>query len=157
MASPPVPQTRVSSVAGVPGLREEVSGLVPASTGCHTLENPGASARGQNPDQRKIPQQGSQGGVHGRGKGAKVAPEGHTHRKAQPLMGGGGGGKSNGRGWSWQARRGGRKQETIKEKWNPGLGSAGVMEPCRLSSGGEEEASWGIGGGGRGAVWGGGS
>lgn len=115
MASPPVPQTRVSSVAGVPGLQEEVSGLVPASTGCHTLENPGASARGQNPDQRKVPQQGSQGGVHGRGKGAKVAPEGHTHRKAQPLMGGAGAGRAmGGAGVGRRAGEEGNKKQSRK-------------------------------------------
>lgn len=44
-----------------------------------------------------------------------------------------------GQGCSWQEPRGGRKQETIKEKSNPGLGLAEAMGQ-RLSSG------WGGGG-----------
>ena len=43
--------------------------------------------------------------------------------------------KRGGQGWNWQEPKGGRKQETIKEKSNPGLGLAQATEPCRLSSG----------------------
>lgn len=46
-----------------------------------------------------------------------------------------GGEEQGGPGWSWQEPRGGRKQETIKEKFNPGLGLAQVTETCMLSSG----------------------
>lgn len=86
--------------------------------------------------------------------------QGDTRLKAQPLIdqsslgggwGGAGVGQQGGQGWScWQERRGGRKQETIKEKFNPGLGLAQVTEPCRLSSVWDGGGFLGVSGGGGG-------
>lgn len=111
-----------------------------------------ALAWGQNPDPKESPPAmppSSQGGVQGR---AKVAPRGHSSQSRASdgsELFGEGGGEQGGQGWSWQERSGGRKQETIKEKFNPGLGLAQVTEPCRLSSGWD--------GGGFLGVWGEGS
>lgn len=63
-----------------------------------------------------------------------------THLKSQPLRGRSSlkrAGVRPGQGWSWQEPRGGRKQETIKEESNPGLGLAQATGACRLSSGWE--------------------
>ena len=63
---------------------------------------------------------------------------GSSHLESQPLSGQSSlkaGEKRGGQGWSWQEPRGGRKQETIKEKSIPGRGLAQATGPCRLTSG----------------------
>lgn len=118
-----------------------------------------ALAWGQNPDPKESPpaRWGAAPKV-GSEAAARVAPRGHSSQSPASdgsELSGGVGGEQGGQGWSWQEHRGGRKQETIKEKFNPGLGLAQVREPCKLSSGWDGGGFLGVWGEGEEGMWGG--
>lgn len=74
----------------------------------------------------------------GQGGGRSWGALGGSHLESPPPSGQSSlkaGEKPGGQGWSWQEPRGGRKQETIKEKSIPGRGLAQATGPCRLTSG----------------------
>lgn len=99
---------------------------------CHHSGNPHGSRPGAKiQTQRKVPPRfktEAEAGAAPRG----LSPESQLLADQSSLKEGE---ERGGQGWSWQEPRGGRKQETIKEKSNPGLGLAEAMGPCRLSSG----------------------
>ena len=88
---------------------------------------------------REVPQSGHPVPTEGaKAEAGAGALWGGSHLESPPPSGQSSlkaGEKQGGQGWSWQEPRGGRKQETIKEKSIPGRGLAQATGPCRLTSG----------------------
>lgn len=114
--------------------------------GCHDSGNPlGPGPGTKNPDPQRSPRVGPYHPVPTEGTKAEAgaggtlgALWGSSHLESQPPSGQSSlkaGEKRGGQGWSWQEPRGGRKQETIKEKSIPVRGLAQAIGPCRLTSG----------------------
>lgn len=115
-------------------------GLVPPRTELSPLwKPPWLWAWSQNPESEERPPHkamipSSPGGVQDRGR-SRGQLQRDSHLKSQALAKQTSlkeGEERGGQGRSWQEPRGGRKQETIKEKSNPGLGLAEAKGPCRL-------------------------